>query len=176
MPPLAVFRATAEVDDNVNTALLKPREVHRGKAWRQWDVKATVAIKKRWVIAITLDPALGHNKHRDLGAILGLEENLLDIIIGWLEVFDYRRLEDSRLSRLQIEVQLRAWVVVRREAVIDMGVITITGCKPCAANSRQLDITNFAARLVELNHIGCDIFDVRNHKVFACSDNTLDVF
>ena len=95
MPPLAVFRATAEVDDNINTALFQPREVHRGKAWRQWDVKATVAIKKRWVVAIPLDPMLGHNKHRDLGAILGLEENLFDIIIGWLEVFDNRCFENS---------------------------------------------------------------------------------
>ena len=95
MPPLTVFRATAEVDDNINAALFQPREVHRGKTWRQWDVKATVAVKKRWVIAITLDTALGHNKHRDLCAILGLEENLLDIIIGWLKVFDDRCLENS---------------------------------------------------------------------------------
>ena len=95
MPPLAILRTTAEVDDNINAALFQPREVHRGKAWRQWDVKATVAIEKRWVIAIPLDATLGNNKHRDLGAILGLEENLLDIIIGWLKVFDDRCLENS---------------------------------------------------------------------------------
>ena len=73
-------------------------------------------------------------------------------------------------------MQLRTWVVIRRKAVVDMGVIVITGCKPRAANSRQLDITDFAPRLVELDDIRCDIFDVRNDEVSPGDGNAFDVF
>ena len=94
VPALTVLRTTTEVDDDINAALLKPREVHRGKAWGQGDVKAAVAIHQCRIIAIAFNATLGNNKHRDLCAILGLEENLLDIVVGWLEVLDNRRFEN----------------------------------------------------------------------------------
>ena len=73
-------------------------------------------------------------------------------------------------------MELRARIVVRRKAVVDVGVITITGCKPCASDSRKLDVADFATCLVELNHIRCDIFDVRNNEASTCGGDAFDVF
>lgn len=77
VPGLPVLSPSSNVGNSQDSPQMSHKdEAGDAVAWRDGDVKTTVAVQKTWMGAVQFDALLVNNEHGDLSAILGGVEDL----------------------------------------------------------------------------------------------------
>lgn len=77
VPGLPVLSSSSNVGNSQDSPQMSHKdEAGDAVAWRDGDVKTTIAVQKTWMGAVQFDALLVNNKHGDLSAILGGIEDL----------------------------------------------------------------------------------------------------
>ena len=173
MPLLAELAAAAQIGDRVDAAHLEPHQPADAERRRERDVEAAVAVEQRRMAAVELDVLAVHDEHRDLGAVLAREEDLLGLVgreiggkLGPVDLAPLAARDRHPIDRLGLSEGLE-----REERLV---VLPTVGETVGGAERRQVDEPDLAAvRVPDLDARG-RVVEVLDDEVAAHGRHRLE--